>query len=290
MQRCHRPKNKAARRGGHRGRPVHAVPAARAGFSVHGFEQGDGVGGTWYWNRYPGARGDSESMYYSYSFLPELEQEWPLEERYPGQPEILRYLRARRGPASSCAQDFTFERPGHRRGRTTGREPVDGAHRGGTTRRRRRYLITAVGCLSTANKPEFPGADSFAGRSLHTGSWPREPVDFTGKRVGVIGTGRLGHPGHPGDRRAGRAPDGVPAHGAVHHPGRRTARWTRSSPRCGSRTTGNGGGAGAESHRRDPVPAQQTSALEVPPRSAGRLRGRLAAGGFMFTAAPSGTC
>ena len=62
------------------------------GFTVHGFEAGDDVGGTWYWNRYPGARCDSESMYYSYSFLPELEQEWPLEERYPGQPVILRYL------------------------------------------------------------------------------------------------------------------------------------------------------------------------------------------------------
>ena len=63
------------------------------GFTVHGFEAGEDVGGTWYWNRYPGARCDSESMYYSYSFLPELEQEWPLDERYPGQPVILRYLR-----------------------------------------------------------------------------------------------------------------------------------------------------------------------------------------------------
>src|ERR1700742_3991081 len=62
------------------------------GFSVHGFERGDGVGGTWYWNRYPGARCDSEIMYYSFSFLPDLEQEWPLAERYPAKPEILRYL------------------------------------------------------------------------------------------------------------------------------------------------------------------------------------------------------
>ena len=73
------------------------------GFSVHGFEAGDGVGGTWYWNRYPGARCDSESMYYSYSFLPDLEQEWPLEERYPGQPEILRVPGPCGGPASICA-------------------------------------------------------------------------------------------------------------------------------------------------------------------------------------------
>ena len=77
------------------------------GFSVHGFEQGDGVGGTWYWNRYPGARCDSEIMYYSFSFMPDLEQEWPLEERYPGQPEILRYLEHVAGRLD-LRQDFTF--------------------------------------------------------------------------------------------------------------------------------------------------------------------------------------
>ena len=77
------------------------------GMSVHGFEAGDSVGGTWYWNRYPGARCDSESMYYSYSFLPELEQEWPLEERYPGQPEILRYLE-HVADHLDLRKDFTF--------------------------------------------------------------------------------------------------------------------------------------------------------------------------------------
>ena len=77
------------------------------GFSVHGFERGDGVGGTWYWNRYPGARCDSEIMYYSFSFLPDLEQEWPLTERYPGQPEILRYLEEV-ADRLDLRKDFTF--------------------------------------------------------------------------------------------------------------------------------------------------------------------------------------
>src|ERR1700759_426450 len=79
----------------------------QAGFSVHGFEAGDGVGVTWYWNRYPGARCDSETMYYSYSFLPDLEQEWPLAERYPGQPEILRYLE-HVADRLDIRKDFTF--------------------------------------------------------------------------------------------------------------------------------------------------------------------------------------
>jgi cyclohexanone monooxygenase len=157
------------------------------GFSVHGYERGDGVGGTWYWNRYPGARCDSEIMYYSFSFLPDLEQEWPLTERYPGQPDILRYLEevARR---LDLHKEFTF-------GATvTGLEYDEAASRW-TVRTAEgqvataRYVVTAVGCLSAANQPQFPGAGTFAGLSLHTGNWPAEPVDFTGKRVAVIGTG-----------------------------------------------------------------------------------------------------
>jgi cyclohexanone monooxygenase len=160
------------------------------GFSVRGFERGDGVGGTWYWNRYPGARCDSEIMWYSFSFLPDIEQEWPLTERYPGQPEILRYLEhvARR---LDLYKNFTFgaqvnaleydEGTGLWNLRTAQGDAVTA-----------RYVVTAVGCLSAANRPEFPGAGRFAGRSLHTGDWPREPVDFSGKRVGVIGTGASG--------------------------------------------------------------------------------------------------
>jgi cation diffusion facilitator CzcD-associated flavoprotein CzcO len=160
------------------------------GMSVHGYEAGAGVGGTWYWNRYPGARCDSESMYYSYSFLPELEQEWPLAERYPGQPEILRYLE-HVADRLDLRKDFTFS------ARVTS-AAWDGAAGQWTVRTEdgtqaaARYLVTAVGCLSTANKPAFPGSDRFAGRSLHTGDWPHEPVDLTGKRVAVIGTGASG--------------------------------------------------------------------------------------------------
>ena len=160
------------------------------GFSVHGFEQGNGVGGTWYWNRYPGARCDSEIMYYSFSFLPDLEQEWPLEERYPGQPEILRYLE-HVADRLDLRKDFTF---GARvvavqYDEDTGLWTLR-TEQGQTATAR--FVITAVGCLSTANVPEFKGADSFTGLSLHTGQWPKEPVDFTGQRVGVIGTGASG--------------------------------------------------------------------------------------------------
>jgi cyclohexanone monooxygenase len=166
---------------------LHTVYKLREqGFSVHGLEKGSGPGGTWYWNRYPGARCDSEIMYYSFSFLPELEQEWPLLERYPEQPVILRYLE-RVTELLDLRKDFTFDT------RVTGLS-YDEAENLWTARTdggewRARFVVTAVGCLSAANTPEFPGADSFAGRTLHTGAWPHEPVDLTGQRVGIIGTG-----------------------------------------------------------------------------------------------------
>jgi cation diffusion facilitator CzcD-associated flavoprotein CzcO len=161
-----------------------------AGFSVHGFERGDGVGGTWYWNRYPGARCDSEIMFYSFSFLPDLEQEWPLTERYPGQPDILRYLEEVAGRLN-LYKDFTF-------GAEVTAVEFDEAANQWTLRTAQghvttaRHVVTAVGCLSAANQPAFPGTDTFRGLSLHTGNWPRDPVDFTGKRVAVIGTGASG--------------------------------------------------------------------------------------------------
>ncbi len=161
-----------------------------AGFTVHGFEAGDGVGGTWYWNRYPGARCDSETMYYSYSFLADVEQEWPLQERYPGQPEILRYLN-HVADHMDVKKDFTFN------ARVSG-IAFDDSDQTWTVRteggdsRRARWVITAVGCLSDANQPEIEGAESFQGVQLHTGHWPHEPVDFTGKRVGIVGTGASG--------------------------------------------------------------------------------------------------
>ena len=157
------------------------------GLAVRVFEAGHGVGGTWYWNRYPGARCDSESMYYSYSFLPDLEKEWPLLERYPGQPEILRYLE-HVADRLDLRRDITFNT------RVTSVVYDDATNRwrvrtSDGTEVAATYCITAVGCLSTANKPHFPGADTFEGETLYTAAWPHEPVDLGGKRVGIIGTG-----------------------------------------------------------------------------------------------------
>lgn len=168
------------------------------GMSTKVFEAGDGVGGTWYWNRYPGARCDVESVQYSYSFDAALQQEWDWTERYAGQPEILRYANhvADRfelrddiqfntrvvsahfdEPSSSWAVTVqTFDPAGD------GNEMVEQRYEAG-------FVILATGCLSSSNRPEFPGMDDFRGELYHTGDWPHDGVDFTGKRVGVIGTG-----------------------------------------------------------------------------------------------------
>ncbi len=157
------------------------------GFSVRVYEQGSDVGGTWYWNRYPGARCDVESMQYSYSFSEELQQEWNWSERYAPQPEILKYARHvadRFGLRSDivfntrveCAA-FDEDRKGW--GVTTS----DGKLL------RAQFVVLATGCLSNARMPDIQGLAGFAGRVYHTGHWPHEGVDFTGQRVGVIGTG-----------------------------------------------------------------------------------------------------
>ncbi|GAB3694078.1 flavin-containing monooxygenase [Saccharopolyspora tripterygii] len=157
------------------------------GMSALVLEAGDGVGGTWYWNRYPGARCDSESFYYSFSFDDDLQQEWRWSERYPAQPEVLAYL------------DHVADRFDLRRDIRLGTAVVSATFDEGWTvfteageRLRARFLISAVGCLSSANVPELPGLDSFAGDWYHTGRWPHEDVDFTGRRVGVVGTGSTG--------------------------------------------------------------------------------------------------
>ena len=161
-----------------------------AGFRVLGLEAGDGVGGTWYWNRYPGARCDSESMYYSFSFLPELEQEWPLEERYPTQPVILRYLQTV-ADRLDLLKDFTFgARVDNVRYDAPAGQWTIGA--GELLTVTARYVITATGALSAANQPQFDGAGDFAGQQYSTASWPREPVPLAGRRVGLIGTGSSG--------------------------------------------------------------------------------------------------
>ena len=162
----------------------------RLGLDALVLEAGEDVGGTWYWNRYPGARCDSESHSYCYSFSDSLLREWEWSERYPAQPEIMRYM-------THVAERFDLKRDIRFGTRVTAAH-WDGAHalwrvetEGGQCYAAR-FLITAVGCLSTANVPAIPGLDSFQGRWLHTGEWPHEGVDFTGLRVGQIGTGSTG--------------------------------------------------------------------------------------------------
>lgn len=151
------------------------------------FESADGVGGTWYWNRYPGARCDIPSHHYSFSFSPELEQEWTWSEKYAAQPEILEYLEfvARKFDLN---KDITFNT------RVKSAHFDDGKQRWIVTTDSgetviARFFIPAVGTLSDANIPQFKGHGSFEGQVLFTGKWPREGVNFAGKRVGIIGTG-----------------------------------------------------------------------------------------------------
>jgi len=159
----------------------------RLGLSVRVFETAGGVGGTWYWNRYPGARCDSDSYVYCYTFDKQLLQEWEWTERYPEQPEILRYL-------NHVADRFDL-----RRDITFGTRVIGATFDEPTSRWRIRtdrgdavsapYFITAVGALSATNVPRFKGLESFKGKWYHTSQWPHGGVDFTGKRVGVVGTG-----------------------------------------------------------------------------------------------------
>jgi cation diffusion facilitator CzcD-associated flavoprotein CzcO len=162
----------------------------RLGLDVKVLEAGDGIGGTWYWNRYPGARCDSESHAYCYTFSDELRREWLWSERYPDHAEIRRYL-------NHVADRFDLRRDIVLSTRVTAAdydEPHNVWHI--TTDRGERlsatYFIAAVGCLSSANVPDIPGLQSFAGRWVHTGLWPHDGVDFADKRVGLIGTGSTG--------------------------------------------------------------------------------------------------
>ena len=157
------------------------------GLTVRVYETGGNVGGTWYWNRYPGARCDSDSYLYCYSFDKDLWQEWEWSERYPEAPEIRSYLE-HVTQRFDLAKDIQFNTKvtGATFEEDTGRWTVT-TDAGDTVTAR--YLISAVGSLSAANTPKFAGIDSFRGASYHTGSWPHEGVDFTGKRVGIIGTG-----------------------------------------------------------------------------------------------------
>ncbi len=160
------------------------------GLKVRAYEAGSGIGGTWFWNRYPGARCDVESLEYSYSFSNELQQEWKWPERYGTQPEILKYInhvadrfdlrrdvqlntRIKSAVFDDKANEWTL--------RTTDGEEI-----------RARYCVMAAGNLSTPRVPDFKGLKNFKGKWYHSGLWPHEGVDFSGLRVGVIGTGSSG--------------------------------------------------------------------------------------------------
>jgi cation diffusion facilitator CzcD-associated flavoprotein CzcO len=160
------------------------------GFSVKVIERADGVGGTWYWNRYPGARCDVESLNYSFSFDNDLEQEWVWSERYSPQPEILKYAN-HVADRFDLRKDIEFQTSADKAVwddvecrwaiSTSKGETISAQH-----------YIMASGCLSHSKLPEIPGVDSYQGPTYHTGHWPHEGVDFTGMRIGVIGTGSSG--------------------------------------------------------------------------------------------------
>lgn len=160
------------------------------GLRVRVYEAAANVGGTWHWNRYPGARCDTPSTHYSYSFLPELEQIWTWSERFPRQPEILRYLTTV-ADYLDLRRDIQFN-TWVKRVEYNDQEQLWYLHtdRGETVSAR--YCISAMGCLSTPTLPKFPGIEQFQGLIYQTARWPTEPIDFTGKRVGIIGTGATG--------------------------------------------------------------------------------------------------
>jgi cyclohexanone monooxygenase len=162
----------------------------RLGLTIQGYEGAADVGGTWWWNRYPGARCDVESMDYSYSFSDELEQEWTWSERYATQPEILRYV-------NHVADRFDLRRDIQFDTRVTAATWDAAAQCWDIVtdhgdRVSARFCIMATGCLSEAKQPEIDGIDSYAGQIFHTGRWPHEGVDFSDMRVGIIGTGSSG--------------------------------------------------------------------------------------------------
>ncbi len=157
------------------------------GLNVRVFESGTGVGGTWYWNRYPGARFDSESYTYGYSFSPELLEEWNWAERFAPQPETERYL-------NYVADKFDLRRDIQFKSRVTAAHYQEETRSWDITledgrRCCTRLLVTAIGVLSAPTMPRIPGVGTFKGQSCHTHYWPKEPVNFEGKRVAVIGTG-----------------------------------------------------------------------------------------------------
>ena len=160
------------------------------GLKVRVYETGDGVGGTWYWNRYPGARFDSESYSYAYSFSEEIMKEWNWSEHFSGQPENERSLNFV-ADKLDLRKDIQFNAKVTAARFQKDADQWEVALDNGE-KATARFLITAMGPLSAFQMPRIPGIDSFKGQYWHTARWPKQPVDFTGKRVGVIGTGATG--------------------------------------------------------------------------------------------------
>ena len=156
------------------------------GFTSRVIERGDGVGGTWHWNRYPGARCDIPSLQYSYQFDDELQQEWEWEEKYSSQKQILEYAN-HVVDRFDLRNDITFntevqsttynEEQGRWTVKTSQEEIVCS------------YCVMATGCLSQVNEPNIPGIENFKGELLHTGKWPHSDINFEGKNISIIGTG-----------------------------------------------------------------------------------------------------
>ena len=193
------------------------------GLKVRGFEAGSGVGGTWYWNRYPGCRFDSEAYIYQYFFSKGLYDEWSWSERFPGQPEIERWLNF---VADRCdlRKEFEFN------------STVESAHYNDATGRwtvktskgdvvDTQFLITCCGMLSAPLDKRFPGQETFKGQLYHTGRWPKAPVDFAGKRVGIVGNGATGIQVIQTIASEVRPSQGLPAHAAIHHPDEKPEVW-----------------------------------------------------------------
>lgn len=240
----------------------------RLGLSALVLEAGAGVGGTWYWNRYPGARCDSESHGYCLTFSKELFEEWEWSERYPAQPEILRYL-------NYVADRLDLKRDIRLNTRVTAARYDEAANLWRVTAEdgtafSARYLITAVGCLSTANVPKIPGLSAFQGRWVHTGQWPHEGVDFRGKRVGVIGTGSTAIQAIPVIAEAAghltvfqrTANYSVPARNApLTSDFRKYVKDNHATIRQATRSTQNG----------QPFPVEDTAAFDVTPEERQKL-------------------
>jgi cyclohexanone monooxygenase len=251
----------------------------KQGMSAIVFEAANGVGGTWYWNRYPGARVDIESQEYCYSFSSALDEEWRWSERYAPQPEILRYL-------EYVADRFDLKRDIRFNTRVTAARFDEAANRWIVTTddgvaTSARALIMATGCLSQPKEPDFPGVDSFKGKSYFTSRWPHEPVDFTGLNVAVIGTGSSAVQSIPIIAEQAkhltvfqRTPNySVPAHNGATDP-EIEAQWTLNRARYRAEAMAQNSGVRQ-------IDAQEQFALMTPPEKRRKIfEERWARGGF----------